>query len=113
MDSDRAKELLSAERARIEEALERLGSEDDGELTHLDQHPADTGTEMFEQERDAGLAGSLRQELGAVERAEQRLAEGTYGQSVESGEPIPDARLEVMPHAERTADEQGRLERTR
>jgi DnaK suppressor protein len=47
--------------------------------------------------------------LAAIERAEQRLAEGTYGISVVSGEAIPDARLEAIPWADRTAEEQGRL----
>lgn len=51
-------------------------------------------------------------ELKALERAEQRLAEGTYGLSVESGEPISDARLERLPAAERTADEQRAWERS-
>jgi DnaK suppressor protein len=53
----------------------------------------------------------LRVDLAAVERAEQRLAEGTYGLSIESGEPIPDERLEIMPTAERTAEEEARFER--
>jgi DksA/TraR C4-type zinc finger protein len=49
--------------------------------------------------------------LAAVERAEQRLATGTYGLSVRSGEPIPDERLEAVPTAELTvaeADEEAR-----
>lgn len=54
---------------------------------------------------------SPRAELESVERAAQRLAAGTYGISVESGEPIPDERLEVFPTAERTAAEQERFER--
>ena len=112
MEPDRAKELLSAERRRIEQALDRLTTaEPDGELSHLDQHPGDAGTDMFERERDEGLADSLREELLAVERAERRLEEGTYGLSVDSGEPIPDARLEAMPFAERTVEEQSRLQR--
>src|SRR5207248_2477214 len=49
--------------------------------------------------------------LEAVERAEQRLADGTYGLSVESGAPIPDERLEAQPTAERTAEEETRFER--
>jgi DnaK suppressor protein len=48
----------------------------------------------------------LHGQLAAVERAEARLAAGTYGLSVESGQPIPDARLEAFPTAELTADEQ-------
>ena len=42
----------------------------------------------------------------AVERAEARLAAGTYGLSIASGKPIPDERLEAIPTAERTADEE-------
>ena len=113
MDSERASELLSAERARIERALRELGRGSDEELSHVDQHPGDQASELFEQERDAGLAERLREELAAVDRAEQRLSEGTYGLSVESGEPIPDARLEAMPTAERTVDEQARYDQGR
>ena len=40
--------------------------------------------------------------------AEQRIEQGTYGVSVESGEAIPDARLEAIPWAERTAEEEQR-----
>jgi DnaK suppressor protein len=52
----------------------------------------------------------LQAELEAIDRAEKRLGEGTYGVSVESGEPIPDKRLEAVPHAERTVEEQARYE---
>jgi DnaK suppressor protein len=113
VDEARARELLSRERERIERQLADLERrDDDGELSNLDQHPGDAGTELFEEERDAGIARRLREELAAVERAERRLADGTYGVSVESGEPIPDARLEAVPFAERTAEEQERLERS-
>jgi len=112
MDPDRARELLARERARIERALAELDPQsDDNELSSVDQHLADAGSELFEQERDAGLLEQLRDELAAVERAEARLAEGKYGLSIESGEPIPDARLEAVPFAERTVDEQARYER--
>ena len=111
MEEARARELLAAERSRIEQALAELGPADGDELSHVDQHPADEGSELFEQERDSGIAQRLREELAAVDRAEQRLARGTYGVSVESGRPIPDERLEVMPTAERTVEEQIRHDR--
>jgi len=111
VDAARAEELLAAERKRIERELARLGVGQDNELSHLDQHPADEASELFEEERDQGLRERVQQELEAVVRAEQRLAEGTYGLSVESGEPIPDERLEAYPTAERTIEEQRRLER--
>jgi len=106
MDPKRATERLQAERSRIEQALADLEPADEDELSDLDQHMADDATELFEEERDAGLAERLREDLAAVERAEQRLMQGTYGLSVESGEPIPRKRLEAIPWAERTAEEQ-------
>ena len=111
MEPDRARELLARERQRIEEALAGLRRAPDQELTHWDQHPADEGTEVFEAERDEGLAERVQEELAAIERAERRIDEGTYGMSVESGRPIPDERLELLPWAERTAEEQDRFER--
>jgi DnaK suppressor protein len=104
MDSERARELLAAERTRIERALARLGHEDTGEEAD-DEDPLNRAADLYQDEFDEGLADDLREELAAVERAESRLANGTYGLSVESGRPIPDERLEVIPTAERTADE--------
>jgi DnaK suppressor protein len=108
MDQARARELLARERERVERGLAELLPGGDEELSHLDQHPADEGTELFESERDQGRLEQLREELAAIERAEQRLKDGSYGLSVESGEPIPDERLERMPWAERTVEEQAR-----
>jgi DnaK suppressor protein len=111
VNQDRARELLAAERRRIERALATLERGDSDELSQVDQHLADTGSELFEEERDRGITERLKAELAAVERAERRLAEGTYGLSIESGEPIPDQRLEAIPTAERTVEEQARLDR--
>jgi DnaK suppressor protein len=110
MEADRARELLAEERKRIESALAGLRREDVGELADQDE-PADQASDLYENELDAGLAEQLRETLEAVERAEARLAAGTYGLSVESGRPIPDERLEAVPTAERTVDEQERHDR--
>jgi DnaK suppressor protein len=105
MDPDRARELLSAERGRIEQALRRRGHEDSGEPAD-EFDAANLAADLYQDELDQGLEEDLRAQLAAVERAEQRLADGTYGLSVESGEPIPDERLEAVPTAELTADEE-------
>jgi len=107
MDSDQARGLLEGERARIERALARLGHQQDGELAD-ESDAANLASNLYEDEFDEGLAGDLREQLAAVERAESRLAAGTYGLSVESGEPIPDARLEALPTAELTVEEERR-----
>ncbi len=111
MDADRASELLARERSRIEQAL-ALQSE--GPLEASDRRePGDLDSEdLYQDEFAAGRVHDLRAELAAVERAEARLAAGTYGLSVESGQPIPDGRLEAVPTAERTLEEQQRFRRT-
>jgi DnaK suppressor protein len=105
MDSERARELLARERVRIERALARLGHEDTGEpADELD--PANLASDLSQDELREGLADDLREELASVDRAEARLAAGTYGRSIESGRPIPDERLEALPTAERTVEEE-------
>jgi DnaK suppressor protein len=110
MDPERARELLDRERRRIMRGLGGLEPLETDEPA-TDQHLADQASGLYDNELDEGLSDDLRGELAAVERAEARLAAGTYGLSIESGEPIPDERLEAVPTAERTAEEQARLER--
>jgi DnaK suppressor protein len=110
VDEARARELLARERNRIESEIKHhVGRSEDSELSDVDQHMADDATNLYEDELDEGIVAQLREQLAAVERAEQRLQDGTYGRSVQSGEPIPDARLEAVPWAERTVEEQARL----
>jgi DnaK suppressor protein len=104
VEPERARELLAAERERIERALSRLVHEDTGEPGDTDA--ADLGSDLYQDELDEGLSDDLREELAAVGRAEARLAAGTYGRSIVSGKPIPDERLEALPTAERTAEEE-------
>jgi DnaK suppressor protein len=105
MDQERAKQLLAAEREKIEQeiaASERDGPEEGDER----KEPGDFNSEgLYQDEFDAGRAGDLKERLAALERAEERLAAGTYGLSTRSGEPIPDARLEAAPTAELTVEE--------
>jgi DnaK suppressor protein len=105
MDVEQARKLLAAERRELERSLDHRGREDDGENAGF-QEPANVAAELYIEELDEGLAEGLRARLAALERAEHRVAAGTYGLSVESGSPIPDERLEVFPTAERTVEEE-------
>ena len=103
MDLDRAKERLAEERARVERELEAIGP------TKAPDEPVDEGEQGFEldqAERDEALREEHRRTLEAIERAEARIEEGTYGKSVVSGEPSPDGRLEAIPWADRLVDEE-------
>jgi DnaK suppressor protein len=114
IDEAHARELLQGERERIESSLADLERLRRSELDEIDTatDTLDDGELIEEGEVDEALAVQLRAELEAVERAEKRLEDGTYGFSVDSGEPIPAERLEAIPWAERTKEEQERYERT-
>jgi DnaK suppressor protein len=110
VDTDRARELLARERARIDEAM--AAANPDGPLEASDRRePGDRDSQdLYQDEFNATRLQDIRNDLAALERAEARLAAGTYGLSVESGEPIPDGRLEAVPTAERTVQEQKRYQ---
>jgi DnaK suppressor protein len=110
MDQDRAGELLAAERTRIEQAIADLERADPPDASQ--REPGDAGSQdLYQAEFNQGRRADLDNELAALERAEERLAAGTYGLSIDSGEPIPDARLEALPTAERTVEEDSRYRR--
>jgi DnaK suppressor protein len=110
MNRDRASQLLTSERERIEQATAELEQGGPQQLAEQ-REPGDGGSEdLYQQEFDAGVAEDLAGQRTALERAEARLSQGTYGLSTESGEPIPDERLEALPTAELTVEEQERRE---
>lgn len=105
MEEKRARELLAAERGRVAKELAALRGTDPEE-SDARREPGDLADEsLYQDEFDAGRAQDLQRRLEAIERAEERLANGTYGLSVRSGEPIPDQRLEANPTAELTVEE--------
>ena len=108
MDLERAKELIVAERERVTKLLRTAaGARLDDNAAGQDSGDGDTdGAQPLEHEEvDSAVEGSLQGRLDALSRAEKRMADGTYGTSIESGVPIPDERLEIDPAAELTVDE--------
>ena len=105
---ERAEEI-TARRAGLDRSAANMN---EGELADYDQHPADQGTETFEQEMDETTDMLLAEELRQVEIAQQRLADGQYGKCIDCGKEIPAARLEAIPEATRCIDDQARYEAT-
>jgi DnaK suppressor protein len=104
---------LRDELLRIKEGMaddERNLGEAEGD-TQFDS--GDLSQDMFTREMDASIGEQVQRRLGAVDRALQKLEEGTYGLSDESGETIPRGRLEAVPEAIRTVQEQQRFEQER
>ena len=108
MDEARAAALLATERTRVEGLLGDLGRarSDDRDAASGAGDIADPAQPLTEEQGDDAVAAALRTRLGEIERAEARLADGTYGRSVRSGAPIPDERLEADPAAELTVEEE-------
>ena len=102
-------ELLRIMRGADED--ERSRSEQQGDFTEHDA--GDMSRDIFDREVDATIVEQVEQRLEIVERALQKIDEGTYGLSDVSGEPIPRGRLEAVPEAIRTVEEQERYERER
>lgn len=84
-----------------------------GELSTVDQHPADTSDIIFQRELQATTREILERERQQVEDALQAQARGTYGQCQECGEKIPSERLEARPQATLCLDCQRRQEANR
>ena len=97
---------LAAERAATAERVAALAAQVDALAeqqaltTHDDEHDPEGVTIGFQRAQLLGLLEGARRDLDAVERAAQRLAEGTYGRCLRCGEPIPAERLEALPAAE-------------
>jgi DnaK suppressor protein len=62
-------------------------------------HMADSGSEVFEQERDVSVAQRLKMAYEDVRRALEKFEDGTYGICESCGGIIELARLEAIPEA--------------
>lgn len=75
------------------------------ELADFSNHPADLGTEQFEQERDQSIELMNKNKLNAINKALHKINKGTYGFSEQSGKPIPFERLKATPTATTLVEE--------
>ena len=120
MDADEARRRLDAERARLNEVkddfdvdhlTEESEAENLSELSAVDQHQADVGTETFEREKDLSILERVDGELADVEHAMHRLDEGTYGTCEACGKAIGEERLEALPATRFCLEDQAAAER--
>ena len=120
MEADEARQRLEAERERLvavksdfdsEHLTEESEDENLSELSSVDQHQADVGTETFEREKDLSILEQVEAELADFEHALQRLDDGTYGTCEFDGKPIPEERLEALPAARFCVEHQAEAER--
>lgn len=103
MDEAVARQRLEQLLAEIDDSSRTLAGEtgDTGELSRLDQHPAEAASEFSEMERDEAVRLVVAGQREEVVEALARLDGGTYGRCVECGTQLPDERLEARPEAAR------------
>ena len=115
MDAEHARQLIETERERLEGLVREREAEGIGqserdqtsELSSLDQHQADAGTETFEREKDFSLLEQLEAELGDLDTALRKIDDGTYGMCEICHQAIDPERLEAMPGTRTCIDHAG------
>ena len=92
VNDERAQELLKAERTRVESLLDAVKGDGQSDRSAANEQGdmSDSSETLVSEGTDDAVADGLTVRLAAIERAEQRLAAGTYGRSIASGELIPD-----------------------
>ena len=99
----RLRDGLDEDEAELEGGGDDFSETDSGDMSQS----------IFDREMDASVGEGIERRLGEVERALQKIEEGTYGVCDDTGEEIPKGRLEAVPEAIRTVEAQQRFERER
>jgi len=114
-----SREFIEQQRQRLE-GLRRHFLGGDEERRAFEEQHGDEAAEFEDTAQDSAQEEVLQAQhdvderrVHDIERALQKIADGTYGYSDLSGQPIPKARLEVTPEAILTLDEERARERGR
>jgi DnaK suppressor protein len=111
-------EFIASQKARLEETKKELqrmieGLEEDEEERGEEEGDSqfdsgDMSQAQFTREMDATVSERSERRLEEVNRALEKIEEGTYGVCDDTGEEIPKGRLEAMPEAVVTVEAQQR-----
>ena len=118
------RDFIDSQKRRLIELRGELGgvrdglAEDERELEgqgddFTETDSGDMSQSIFDREMDASVGEQIERRLREVERALQKIEEGTYGICEDTGETIPRGRLEAVPEAIRTVEAQQRFETER
>jgi len=113
---ERQRQRLTKLRAELTDAMEdKVAEEKDINSRSIDEAAEyeDDAQRLTTLELDGNLIARSAQRLAQVDRALEKIAEGSYGLSDASGGAIPKERLEATPEAIYTVEEQAARESAR
>lgn len=116
LDPAIARDRLEAMLADLADSRMQLGGldqRDTGELSVVDQHPADVASDLSQAENEDALRSVVDKQRAEVEAALGRISDGTYGTCVDCGGTMPDDRLDARPEAARCMSCQQTMEHAR
>jgi RNA polymerase-binding transcription factor DksA len=115
VDEAAARQRLETLLAELDRSSSTISAElgDTGELSRVDQHPAEAASELIEAERDEAMLSVVSGQRAEVVAALARLDAGTYGTCVSCGIRLPEERLEARPEAARCVNCQHDMEMAR
>jgi DnaK suppressor protein len=117
VDVARFRELLLQERQKVVEAIDYLHAENPGSMkdeteeSTVDNHLADLATVTLDREIDYTLEENSEHLLKEIDRALEKIEQGTYGICETCGQPIAEERLLAIPYARQCIDCKRREER--
>lgn len=107
LDTKKFKQILEAEKTRLEEHIRRLEDRTSGRdpmnrdvaARDFDELGGDAALDTAERGQVAAIGENLRDILAAVNTALEKIEQGTYGLCDRCHKNIPKARLEFLPYA--------------
>jgi len=115
IDLQQMKERLEAKQKELQGSIANLTEAyptpiDPIEISEGPQEFEETNIDFTETQQEQSIEVNEQALLTLVQAALKRIEDGTYGKSVVSGKPIPEKRLEVLPWADRTVEEEEQVE---
>ncbi|GAC1445212.1 MAG: hypothetical protein NVSMB55_25010 [Mycobacteriales bacterium] len=90
--------------------LEAEGAGENSELSHVDQHPADTASDVADLDRENAMLEAAEEQRAQIREALARIDAGSYGTCVDCSATISEARMSVRPEAARCVECQTKAE---
>ncbi len=115
IDIQKMKERLEAKEKELQGNMASLTEAhptptDPIEISEGAQDFEETNIDFTETQQEQSIEVNEQALLTLVQRALKRIEDGSYGKSVVSGKPIPEKRLEALPWADRTVEEEEQIE---